>query len=75
MIIAVIIVAYYQYIVLGSWKLQYRQKIGFFLLLKEINTFIEQGCIKLISNESKYIYNVTEDLYFKYMLFFWTFYS
>jgi len=28
--------------------------------LKEINTFIQQGCIKLINSDSKDIYNVTK---------------
>ncbi len=37
--------------------------------------FIQQGCIKLTKNDSKVIYNVTKDFYFKLMLFFWTFYS
>ncbi len=34
-------------------------------LLKEINTFNQQGRIKLIKSESKDIYDVTEDFYFK----------
>jgi len=29
----------------------------------EINTFIQQGCIKLIESESKEMYNVTTDFY------------
>ncbi len=33
---------------------------------KEINSFIQQECIKLIKSESKCIYDV-------YQLFFWTF--
>ncbi len=33
-----------------------------------MNTFIQQGCIKLIKSGSKDIYNVTKDFYFKYML-------
>ncbi len=37
-----------------------------------MNTFIQQGCIKLSKGVSKDIYNVTKDFYFKYMLFFWT---
>ncbi len=32
-----------------------------YLFFKEINTFIQQGGIKLIKVESKYIYNVTKD--------------
>ncbi len=32
----------------------------FFFFL--INTFIQQGCIKLIKIDSKYIYNVTKDI-------------
>jgi len=35
--------------------------IRFFL--KEINTFIHQGCIKLSNCDSKNIYNVTKDLF------------
>jgi len=30
-----------------------------FFLNEVINTFIQQGCIKLIKSDSKYIYNVT----------------
>ncbi len=30
------------------------------IFLKDINTFIQQGCIKWIKNESKYIYNITK---------------
>jgi len=33
--------------------------------LKEINTFINQGCIKLIKSKSKVIYNVAKDFYLK----------
>ncbi len=33
--------------------------------MKEINTFIQQGCIKLIKSESKDIYIVAKDFYFK----------
>jgi len=33
-------------------------------LKKEINTFIQQGHIKLIKSDSKDIYNVTKDVYF-----------
>ncbi len=33
--------------------------------LEEINDFIQQGCIKLIKSDSKDIYNVTKDCYFK----------
>ncbi len=32
---------------------------------KEINTFIQQECIKLIKTDSKFIYIVTKDFYFK----------
>ncbi len=35
-------------------------------ILIEINTFINQGCIKLIKSESKDIYYVTKDFCFKY---------
>ncbi|XDV46539.1 hypothetical protein PO909_014421, partial [Leuciscus waleckii] len=31
------------------------------LFFKEMNTFIQQGCIKLIKSDSKDIYNVTKD--------------
>ncbi len=27
-----------------------------------MNTFIQQGCIKLIKIDSKYIYNITKDI-------------
>ncbi len=43
--------------------------------LKEINTFIQWRCIKLIKCDSKDISNVTKDFYFKSILFFATFYS
>ncbi len=33
--------------------------------LEEINDFIQQGCIKLIKSDSKDMYNVTKDCYFK----------
>ncbi len=32
---------------------------------KLINALVNQGCIKLIKNDSKDIYNITKDLYFK----------
>ncbi len=35
-----------------------------------INTFIQQGCITLIGSDSKDIYHVTKDFYFRKMLFF-----
>ncbi len=41
---------------------------------KEINTFIQEGCIKLIKSDSEGIYKVT-DFCFKWMLFFSTLYS
>ncbi len=44
------------------------QKFGVrkrFFFLKEINTFIHQGCIQLIESDSKNIYNVTNYFYFK----------
>ncbi len=34
------------------------------IFFKDINTFIQQGCIKLIKSDSKDIYNVTKDFYF-----------
>jgi len=36
-----------------------------YVFLKEMNTFIQQDYIKLIKSDSKYIYNVTKDFYFK----------
>jgi len=33
--------------------------------LKQINTFIQQGCIKWIKIDSKDIYNATKNVYFK----------
>jgi len=33
-----------------------------------MNTFIQQGGIKLIKSDSKDMYNVTKDFYFKEML-------
>ncbi len=35
------------------------------LMWHEINTFFQQGCIKLIKSDSKDISNVTKDSYFK----------
>ncbi len=35
------------------------------IILKEMSTFIHQGCIKLIKSDSKDVYNVTKDFYFK----------
>jgi len=35
------------------------------IFLKEINTFIQQGCIQFIKSDSKEMYNVTKDFYFK----------
>ncbi len=45
---------------------------GFLIIIdnSEMNTFIQQRCIKLItSKDSKNIDNVTKYLYFKWMLF------
>ncbi len=36
-----------------------------FWVSNEINTFIQQGCIKMIKRDSKDICNVTKDLYVK----------
>ncbi len=49
------------------WQLhiQYSSKVWGQSFLREINTFIQQGCIKLIKNDSKEIYNVTKYFYFK----------
>lgn len=33
--------------------------------LKEINTFVKQGCNKLIISDGKGYYNVIKELYFK----------
>ncbi len=35
------------------------------IFFKDMNAFAQQGCIKLIKSDSKNIYNVTKDLYFK----------
>ncbi len=35
------------------------------IFFKEIYMFIQQGCIELIKSDSKDIYKVTKDLYFK----------
>ncbi len=37
----------------------------FYIFLKEINTFIKQGCIKLIKSDSKNIYDVAKDFHKK----------
>ncbi len=42
------------------------------IFFKEINTFIQQGHIKLIQSDSKSIYSVIKDFSFNEMLFFWT---
>ncbi len=34
-----------------------------FILTKKKKTFIQQGCIELIKNDTKAIYNVIEDFY------------
>ncbi len=36
-----------------------------FNFLKDMNTFIEQGYIKLFKNDTKGVYNVTKEFYFK----------
>ncbi len=41
------------------------ENLGSISFFKEINTFIYQGCIKLIKSDDKDIYNVTKDFYFK----------
>ncbi len=44
------------------------QKFGaskIFFLKEKITTFIQRRCIKLIKSDSKDIYNVTKDFYFK----------
>ncbi len=35
------------------------------VFFKEINTFIQQECIKLIKRDSKDIYNATKEFHFK----------
>ncbi len=45
--------------------IQLLKSLGLVRFLKEINTFIDQGCIKLIKSDSKDIHNVTNDFYFK----------
>ncbi len=40
-----------------------------FYFFERNNTFIQQGQIQLIESDSKDIYNVTKDLYFKLMVF------
>ncbi len=35
-----------------------------FLFFKEINIFIEKGCITFTKSDNKYIYNVTKDMFF-----------
>ncbi len=44
-------------------NIHYQFKYG--VLFKEMNTFIQQGRIKLIKRDSKDIYNVIKDFYFK----------
>ncbi len=46
-----------------------------YFISQEFNTFVQQGCIKLIKSDNKDMYNVAKDFYFRQMLFFWTFYS
>ncbi len=43
-----------------------------FLFFKEINIFIEKGCITFTKSDNKYIYNVTKYMFFvkKKMLFY-----
>jgi len=38
-------------------------------VLKEIHTFIQEGCFNLIISDSEYMYNVTKDFYFKSNVF------
>ncbi len=47
----------------------------FFRFFKEILTFIQQGCIKLLIIDSTCIFWWYKIFCFKQMLFFWTFYS
>ncbi len=35
------------------------------IFLKEINTFTQQGCIKLIKSDSKDMFNNVKKIYFK----------
>ncbi len=50
-------------------------KVWEIMFLKEMNTFIQQGCIKLIKRDSKDIHIVIQYFCFKSMLLFWTLYS
>ncbi len=45
------------------YSLPLKKKIYIYTFFKEINTIIQQGYIKLIKSDSKYIY--TKDFYFK----------
>ncbi len=38
------------------------------IFLYENNTFIQQGCIKLIESDSKDIYNFIKDKYFEFSI-------
>ncbi len=44
------------------------KNLGSVRFVEEINTFIQQGCITFTKNDNKDIYNVTKNIYFKYML-------
>ncbi len=52
------------------------QKFGVskIFLFEDINTFILQGLIQWIKNDNDF-YIVAKKMHFKWMLFFWTFYS
>ncbi len=58
-----------------GWIKQHTYIVRFFFIKKEKLIFLLSKDVKLITSDSKYIYDVTKDLYFKYILFFWTFYS
>lgn len=44
-------------------SVEVKYMIFFYDIFKEINTFIQQGGIKLIKSNRKHIYNVTKDLH------------
>ncbi len=61
-------ILYYIILVLNIYS-----KLIFIYEIRKNNIFIQQGCIKLIKSDSKDIYNVSKDFYFKWMLFYLTF--
>ncbi len=53
-------ILYYIILVLNIYS-----KLIFIYEIRKNNIFIQQGCIKLIKSDSKDIYNVSKDFYFK----------